>query len=467
MRDPNSNVVTPPAVDVVGPSQATEAVLNSHAAGVVAHSQVPDAVARPQFPAAVVISQVPDAVVLLQELPAAGGRRIGQAILNVPKALHALNPEMIALLDTALQRWASDPAIACVVLRSSTDKAFCAGGDVRSLRSAILAEPGVVPNPQAQAFFSAEYRLDYRIHTYPKPLLVWGNGIVMGGGLGLLAGASHRVVCDNTRIAMPETAIGLFPDVGGSWFLPRMPGRTGLFLGLTGAAMNAQDAVFAGLGDYVIAHQAQAEVMAALCRINWDEQTIGPGERDGQKGHEGRVEGADEQKRSNPQKDVAGEQVVDAFALLDAALQPFCLPAASLPSSSLRTHFDVISAMTAGHSLAQVIESISGYEGDDVWLQGAAQAVQRAAPSSLALVWALQERPRHLGLADVFRLELVLALRCCAYPDFAEGVRALLVDKDQAPQWQHLPAAGSVAHAALLDEFFTVPWPQHPLADLV
>ena len=427
MREPNSNAAI---------SQADDAAVQSQASDTVRNSQAADALA---------LSQAADAVVLLQELPAAGGRRIGLAILNVPKALHALNPEMISLLDTALQRWAQDPAIACVVLRSSTDKAFCAGGDVRSLRSAILAAPGLVPNPQAQAFFGDEYRLDYRIHTYPKPLLVWGNGFVMGGGLGLLAGASHRVVCDNTRIAMPETAIGLFPDVGGSWFLPRMPGRTGLFLGLTGAAMNAPDAVFAGLGDYVIAHQAQAEVMAALCCINWGEQKSPDGQA----------------------RNASWHVKPDAFALLDAALHPFCLPAATLPPSSLRTHFDAIQALTAGRSLAQVIESISGYAGDDVWLQGAAQAVQRAAPSSLALVWALQERARHLGLADVFRLELILALRCCAYPDFAEGVRALLVDKDQAPHWQRMPATGSAAHAALLDDFFTAPWLQHPLADLV
>ena len=177
----------------------------------------------------------PVAPVRLEERAAKGGMRVAVATLDAPKSLHALTLDMVRLLDGALQRWAFDPSIACVVLQSSTDKAFCAGGDVRSLRAAVLAEPQAMPNAVAQAFFSEEYRLDHRIHTYSKPLLVWGGGIVMGGGLGLMAGASHRVVTETTRIAMPEISIGLFPDVGGSWLLPRMPGRSGLFLGLTGA----------------------------------------------------------------------------------------------------------------------------------------------------------------------------------------------------------------------------------------
>ena len=425
-----------------------------------------------------------DQTVLLSERAGQHGMRIAIATLNAPKTLHALNLGMIRQLDAALRRWALDPQIACVVLQATGEKAFCAGGDVRSLREAILsAAQGVsgaafdaalvsepqgasigallnppmdatpetaahsgrtlvadVPAPLAQAFFSEEYRLDYLIHTYPKPVLVWGSGIVMGGGLGLLAGASHRVVTDSTRIAMPEISIGLFPDVGASWFLPRMPGRCGLFLGLTGAPLNAQDALFTGLADYVLAHEQQGRVLDALGEANW---------RDG----------------------------VGADAVLDRILCRFGTSSGRMADSAAATdsaeskvmrHFDSIQRMTAPRTLAGVMAAISAYDGASPWLQRAAQSLAAGAPSSLALVWALQVRARHLGLADVFRLELIVALRCCQYGDFAEGVRALLVDKDNAPRWQACGLAhmDAVALARWSAPFFAAPWPQHPLAGL-
>lgn len=366
------------------------------------------------------------AVVPLQfeEREGRDGMRIAIATLDAPKSLHALTLEMIRLLDAALQRWAADPLVACVVLQSSTDKAFCAGGDVRGLRDAIAADPDAMPNPTALAFFSEEYRLDYRIHTYQKPLVVWGGGIVMGGGLGLMAGASHRVVTETTRIAMPEISVGLFPDVGGSWFLPRMPGRSGLFLGLTGVSLNAHDALFTGLGDYFILQQERANVIDALCAIDWREASVE----------------------------------------LDRVLRRFSAPSDTLPASEVRHHFDAIEAMTAPRSITQVVAAIVGYEGDAPWLQRAAKSLAAGAPSSAALVWAMQERARHLSLADVFRLELTVALRCCAHPDFSEGVRALLVDKDNSPHWQ--PPTLAEVSPALVAQFFSAPWEHHPLASL-
>lgn len=365
--------------------------------------------------------------VRLEQHDCAGGMRVAVATLDAPKSLHALTLDMIRLLDSALQRWAGDPLVACVVLQSSTDKAFCAGGDVRSLRSAILADPVAVPNAAALDFFGEEYRLDYRIHTYPKPLLVWGGGIVMGGGLGLMAGASHRVVTEATRIAMPEISIGLFPDVGGSWFLPRMPGRSGLFLGLTGAPLNAHDALFTGLADYVLSQQDRAAVLAALCAANWSDAAAN-------------------------------------HATLDHILRNFSTPAALLPVSEVRTHFDTIESLTAARNIGEVVAGITAYNGESAWLRRAAGALAGGAPASAALVWALRERARHLSLADVFRLELIVAIQCCAHPDFTEGVRALLIDKDNAPRWQ--PAVLAEASADYIGQFLDAPWERHPLADL-
>lgn len=366
--------------------------------------------------------------VKIEERNCPGGMKLGVITLDAPKSLHALNLDMIRAIDGALVRWADDAQIACVVLLSSTDKAFCAGGDVRSLRTAVVEQPHVVPNPLVQAFFEEEYRLDHRIHTYAKPLLVWGGGIVMGGGLGLLAGASHRVVTESTRIAMPEITIGLFPDVGGSWFLGRMPGRSGLFLGLTGAAMNAADALFTGLGDYFLQQEERNMVLEALTLAQW---------------------------QATPQLN---------HQQLDRLLRGFSAPASLLPVSEVRANFDTIAALTQAPTLPEVVAAIAAYDGDVVWLQKAAHSLAKGAPSSAALVWAMRERTRHLSLAQVFRLELIVAVQCCAHPDFAEGVRALLIDKDNAPHWT--PASLDGISAAYLDEYFAAPWTQHPLSDL-
>jgi enoyl-CoA hydratase/carnithine racemase len=364
--------------------------------------------------------EVPSATVLLERRAATSNKIIAIATLNAPASLHALTLEMIRSLYAALLDWAADPAIACVVLQSSTDKAFCAGGDIRSLREAIQKNPGAMPNLEALAFFSEEYRLDHLIHTFQKPVVVWGSGIVMGGGLGLLAGASHRVVTPTTRIAMPEITIGLFPDVGGSWFLPRMPGRTGLFLGLTGASLNAHDALFTGLGDYFLAQDKRADIISELCAADW---------------------------------------AADPHIVVDQLLRSASLATDLLPVSEVRQHYDTINALTSSRDVGEVAAAIKAYDGDAVWLQRAAGALAKGAPSSIALTWEMQKRSPHLSLADVFRLELTVALQCCAHTDFAEGVRALLVERDNKPAWASVDDT-------VIAGYFEAPWQQHPLADL-
>lgn len=367
--------------------------------------------------------------VRVEERACPGGMKLGFITLDAPKSLHALTLEMIRTIDAALLNWADDPALACVVLQSSTDKAFCAGGDVRGLRDAVAADPAAVPNPQALAFFSEEYRLDHRIHTYPKPVLVWGGGIVMGGGLGLMAGASHKVVTETTRIAMPEITIGLFPDVGGSWFLRRMPGRSGLFLGLTGAPMNAADALYTGLGDYYL-QQGDRDMLAdALVLTQWH-------------------------------VDAAQNHLA-----LDRLLRGFVAPPTMMAPSHLATNADAIDVLTASRSLPEVVAAIGAYDGPSPWLQKAAASLAKGSPSSAALFWEMRQRTRHMSLGEVFQLELVVAVQCCAHADFAEGVRALLIDKDHAPQWT--PKALQQIDAAWLRTYFETPWQgRHPLSDL-
>ncbi|MGL5358870.1 MAG: enoyl-CoA hydratase/isomerase family protein, partial [Shewanella sp.] len=206
--------------------------------------------------------------VAFQTLATASGKLIGIATLNVESALNALDLDMVRKLSQQLTLWQHDPLIAAVVLDGSGDRAFCAGGDVRALYQASMTKPGEL-SQAAEVFFTEEYRLDYLLHTYGKPVLVWGDGIVMGGGLGLMAGASHRVVTETSRIAMPEVTIGLYPDVGGSYFLNRMPGKLGLFLGLSAYQLNAADACYVGLADHYLNRDDKELMFDAMATLDW------------------------------------------------------------------------------------------------------------------------------------------------------------------------------------------------------
>ena len=367
--------------------------------------------------------------VLFETVCTASGHAFGRASLNAPASLNALSLAMIDRLDSQLEAWAADPRVAVVVIDAVGDKAFCAGGDVVALyRSIGSTAPGQVPR-EAAAFFEREYRLDHRIHTYPKPILGWGHGIVMGGGVGLLAGASHRIATPMTRLAMPEIGIGLYPDVGGSWFLSRAPRRTGLFLALTGAPLNAADACFAGLADAVLRHEDHGAVLGAIAAVAWQ-----------------------------------GERKADS-AQLTHLLQTFT-EGVAMPESPLRTHLDGIAAVI-GHDrlqdLAPRLAALAQHE--DAWLAQAGAAFAKGSPTSAALSFEMQRRARHASLAEVFRLEYQASIGCCMHHDFAEGVRALLVDKDKKPRWdpatlEHVTAAVIEAH---LEPRFVG---AHPLADL-
>lgn len=361
--------------------------------------------------------------VLLETLPAANGYRIGIATLNAPKSLNALTLEMVELLTPQLLAWQADDSIACVVLRGSGDRALCAGGDVVKLRNSALAGDGA-----ASHFFELEYRLDHLIHTYTKPFIAWGHGVVMGGGKGLFAGASHRVVTAETRMAMPEVTIGLFPDVGGSWFLNRMPGRTGLFLALTGAAMNAGDALFLGIADRFLKHEQWSEVIAGLQAMAW----AAPGKHGSQIGH---------------------------------LLRSLEKQAGEAPASVVRDHYDVIQAVTDADTLVEIVANITAYQGDDKWLAGAAKTLTNGCPASVYLIYEQLKRTLHMSLAEVFQSELVLGTNCMKFKNFPEGVRALLVDKDRNPAFE--PAMLAEVTPEFVEQHFVSPWGNgNPLSDL-
>ncbi len=368
-----------------------------------------------------------DTAILVEEIPAAAGR-LCRVTLNVPATLNSLTLEMVDQLQERLDRWRDDTGIGAVFIEGSGDKAFCAGGDVQALHASVTATPGG-PCDYAEAFFAREYRMDYTLHTYPKPIVCWGHGIVMGGGLGVMAGCSHKVVTEATRIAMPEIGIALFPDVGGSWFLNRMPGRAGHFLALTGASINAADALYTGLGDRFIASEHRDAVLAELQRQAWT--------------------GSDEANHG----------------LVRHTLRSFAEQSiGSCPAGQVEPHMGTIQRLCDGDDVHQVIDNILAQQTDDPWLAKARDSLAYA--SKLAALWTERQlwETRHASLREVFQAELKLATNIMRHPEFAEGVRALLLDKDRQPAWL-FPASRDVP-AALLDEFFTAPWEQNPLADL-
>jgi enoyl-CoA hydratase/carnithine racemase len=380
------------------------------------------------------MTQESSAPVLFEEHRTTEGARIGVARLNAERSLNALTLQMIDLLGERMRAWASDPGIVLVILEGAGERAFCAGADLHQMHKTILVHrvspqrDDIRGNAYALDFFTHEYRLDYLIHTYPKPVLSWGHGVVMGGGMGLAVGASHRVVTEHARVAMPEINIGLYADVGGSWFLNRAPGKTGLFLALTAAQLNASDAIFAGLADYQIAHAHKPQVMARILQHKW---------------------GSNAEHNRHHLTNLLLE-----FTTKGSVHGP------------LRQHFDLINTLCAHADIAGTVAAITGLKTEDAWLTRAAATLAAGSPSTAALSAALQQRLKLYSLADVFRAELVASLICAARPDLAEGIRALLIDKDRHPRWQ--PAMLAQITPDWIDGFFKNPWPphEHPLADL-
>lgn len=367
--------------------------------------------------------------VLFEETPTTDGYLVARATLNLEKAINSLTLEMIDRLAAQLDAWEANPQVVCIFLDGAGEKGFCAGGDVRRLYESAKECGAGKPNDYARDFFGREYALDYRIHTCPKPVIAWGHGVVMGGGVGLLAGASHRVVTESTRFAMPEITIGLFPDVGGSFFLNRMPGRSGLFLGLTGAQCNAADVLFLGLADRFIPDAQKQTVVDALAGARWSDSR--------------------ELNRATVGKVLRSAERAAAI---------------ERPLSNVRTHLDLIQQLTDADSCDAVVTKILACDSADPWIQRAQKTLRGGCPVTALLVWEQIRRAKRLSLADIFRMELIVAVQCLRHPDFAEGVRALLIDKDGAPVWQH-PDVASVPQN-YLEEFFTTPFAKHPLSDL-
>ena len=317
-------------------------------------------------------------------------RHVGVLTLNRPAALNALSLEMIRELTACLRAWRDDREIGAVVLRGANRPgkapAFCAGGDIRFFHQAAH-----VGDPALDDFFTEEYALDHLVHTFGKPIFALMDGITMGGGMGLAQGAAMRVVTPHSRLAMPETNIGLFPDVGGGWFLARLPGRLGEFLGLTGHVLGAADALAVDWADIAIAAERADDFIAAL----------------------------------------AGETAADGVGALSAA-NAFAIDAGPAPLAPQRALIDRVFAQP---TLADIVAAAQSEPGE--FAAGIVKALAQRSPLMMAVTLELIRRGRHTTLADELRRELDMMTHVFAEGDGVEGIRALAVDKDHSPKWKH------------------------------
>ncbi|QTH64429.1 enoyl-CoA hydratase/isomerase family protein [Psychrosphaera ytuae] len=369
--------------------------------------------------------------VLYKELESISDKKVGFATLNAERSLNALSLEMVESLYAKLLEWQERSDVAVVVIQGAGQKAFCAGGDVVQLHNAaVSAGEGNIARDVEQ-FFTKEYKLDYLIHKFDKPILLWGHGIVMGGGLGLLAGASHRVVTERSRIAMPEITIGLYPDVGGSYFLNKMPPGVGMFLGLTGASINAADAKFVKLADHFVSSSRHESIVEHLLTIAW-----------------GNTVALNHQKLTDLLSELEVEDKLQ------------------IPEGNIAKFSDYMETLDGIDSSSAAIASILDQTFDDSWFKKAQASLAHGSPLSARIIKRQIDLGKTMSLADSFRLELGLSVNCAAIGDFAEGVRALLIDKDNNPNWKF--ATIHDVTDEFIDQFFQSPWDanNHPLKEL-
>ncbi|MCA1024293.1 enoyl-CoA hydratase/isomerase family protein [Halobacillus litoralis] len=344
--------------------------------------------------------------------------------LNRSKSINSLNAEMVKVIHTQLQEWKTDERIVVVLIDGEGQKGLCAGGDMRTFYD--LKESNV--NEYAETFFGTEYKMDYEISHYPKPVVVYMSGIVMGGGVGLSIGAGNRIVTEKTKWAMPEMNIGFFPDVGVSYFLSKMPGYVGRYLALTAAVIKAEDVLYTGAADLYLESEKWPELKKAIENKHWTLSTVSED--------------------------------------LEQVLQMYCHNTAE--SSPLAGHQEKIDEHFQYRRVEEIVASLTyAAENGDEWAEQTRSRILAKSPTSLKVTLRNLETAKNKTLAECFQLDMILAMNFMRCHDFYEGVRAVLVDKDKKPTWE--PAILQEVEDQAVDAFFHYnKWEggRHPLAQL-
>lgn len=335
---------------------------------------------------------------MTEELLTQSQGKVARLRLNRPKALHALTTAMCEAAIEALLPWRDDPSVESVLIDHAEGRGFCAGGDIR-----MLAESGATDGVRAREFFHTEYRLNHLLFTYGKPVVAFMDGITMGGGVGLSLPSSYRVATEYTRFAMPETGIGLFPDVGGGWYLSRLPGRSGQFLALTGARIDGAECLALGLATHYLPSESLEDVKAKIAE---DPDAI--------------------------------EDILKA-----ASVEP--------PEARITDNLDTINRLFASDRYEDILTALEA-EGSE-WSQKELATLHSKSPQTCKVsLHLLAQGAKQNDFAEEMRVEYRVGAHVVQRHDFLEGVRAVIVDKDNAPQWSPATAEGVSDH--LIDQIF-------------
>jgi enoyl-CoA hydratase len=323
---------------------------------------------------------------------------VGRIRLKRPKALHALTTDMCVAMLATLDAWRTDPAIEAVLIDHAEGRGFCAGGDIR-----MLAESGAGDGAAARAFFHIEYRLNHRLFSYAKPTVAFMDGITMGGGVGIACPCDHRIATENTKFAMPETGIGLFPDVGGGWYLSRLPGRIGQYLALTGHRLDGAECLALGLATHYLPSVTLEDAKAQI----------------------------------------AADPATLAATLADLATSP--------PEARILAQRDEIDRLFASDVLEEIYAALEADSGE--WAQKALATLKTKSPQTMKVsLRLLHEGAMMPTFEDEMRQEYAVGAHVVQRHDFLEGVRAVIVDKDNTPRWEPATPEGVSDH--VLDQIF-------------
>jgi enoyl-CoA hydratase/carnithine racemase len=339
---------------------------------------------------------------------------VGIATLNRPKQLNALTLEMCDLMGRQFGAWANDDSIQCVVLNANGEKGFCAGGDVAEVIRNVRAG-GANRYDYGDAFFATEYALNLMMHTYSKPLVVLSHGICMGGGVGLLAGASHGVLVSGSKLAMPEIHIGLFPDVGGGYFLQDFFHGRDKLVALTGCMLTEGDAIEGYLASFVIPQSAHVGFIEAICDIEW------------------------------------GVSREENDELISSCIEDMDDGTVEL-TGSLATFEEETKKLDACETVIEFRDALNALAKREPYFATAARSLSQGSPTAAHVTFEYLRRTRPMDIDEVLALDLILAKQFQRHHDFSEGVRALLIDKDKLPKWT--PTDWSAVTTSLVDGHF-------------
>ncbi|MGI4851859.1 MAG: enoyl-CoA hydratase/isomerase family protein [Janthinobacterium lividum] len=313
---------------------------------------------------------------------------VGRIVLNRPQALNAINREMVLEISKTLDQWSQDSAVQCVVLQGAGDKAFSAGGDLRQLYYAHYEGH----QEEVLRLFRYEYQLNDKIHRFPKPYITFFHGFGMGGGLGLSLHGSYRIVCEGTQLAMPEVNIGFFPDVGASYFLNQCPGSLGMYLALTGNRVSAADAIYTGLATHYINQKDYDAIY----------------------------------------RDLTNQKIISKASVETILKNYNC----SIPPSALQNQQLDIDHLFGQDTLENIIAALHQESMTSIFARTCLEILQTKSPTSLKVTFAMMQKARDKPLYETLQMDFLLAQKFCLGSDFFEGIRAVIIDKDNQPDWQ-------------------------------